>query len=258
MLAGCGTASGRGRRHLTELWRRPWGAAQAALRLAGRRHRPRPAQLWAQAQGRREGRRQEVPGARAGRGAAAGVCDGVMGTVQLCKLRRGRCRARDGVGVCGHASWWLLLRRRSLHRRTAPACPPAPALCPPPLQPARVAPKVWEDFKMTQADVLGRPRLLGARKQELPAGFVFGKPSAQKGAEPSAGEVRPAAAAAAAASWRAWCLPVAAARCAGLFHDRCSGLACSLAERGLGIRLRCLAAQGSPSACRPACWRRWC
>jgi hypothetical protein len=58
-----------------------------------------------------------------------------------------------------------------------------------PLQPPKVASKVWEDFKMTQAHVLGRPRLLGARRQDLPPDHVFGKPSAPKGGEPSAGEV---------------------------------------------------------------------
>jgi hypothetical protein len=53
-----------------------------------------------------------------------------------------------------------------------------------------VASKVWEDFKMTQAHVLGKPRLLGARRQDLAPEHVFGKPSAPKGGEPSAGEVR--------------------------------------------------------------------
>lgn len=67
------------------------------------------------------------------------------------------------------------------------AVPDAIHLC---LQPAPVVSKVYEDFKMTQADVLGRPKLLGARKQDLGADHVFGKPSAPKGGEPSAGEVR--------------------------------------------------------------------
>ncbi len=57
------------------------------------------------------------------------------------------------------------------------------------MQPAPVVSQVYEDFKMTQADVLGRPKLLGARKQDLGTDHVFGKPSAPKGGEPSAGEV---------------------------------------------------------------------